>query len=59
MNVKLKVRHGKLQSRKGDNAGLEVPISKSRFVIGTADDCQMRVSQHHDQRAPLRDCDRR
>jgi pSer/pThr/pTyr-binding forkhead associated (FHA) protein len=52
MNVKLKVRHGKLQSREGGNAGLEVPISKSRFVIGTADDCQMRcpsktISEHH------------
>ena len=52
MKVKLKVRHGKLQSREGDNAGLEVPISKSRFVIGTAADCQMRcpsttISEHH------------
>lgn len=52
MNVKLKVLHGKLQSRDGDSAGLEVPISKSRFVIGTATDCNMRcpsssISEHH------------
>ncbi|MBP85115.1 MAG: hypothetical protein CMJ64_00085 [Planctomycetaceae bacterium] len=52
MNVKLRVLHGKLRSREGGSAGLEVPISKSRFVIGTAEDCQMRcpsttISEHH------------
>lgn len=52
MKVKLKVLHGKLQSREGGSAGLEVPISKARFVIGTADDCHMRcpsksISEHH------------
>lgn len=52
MKVKLKVLHGKLQSRAGGSAGLEVTISKRRFVIGTAADCQMRcsssaISEHH------------
>lgn len=52
MKVKLKVLHGKLQSREGGSAGLEVPITKSRFVIGTAEDCHMRcpsksISEHH------------
>ena len=51
MIVKLKVRHGKLQSRQGESAGMEVPVT-SRFVIGTAEDCQMRcpsaaISEHH------------
>lgn len=52
MNVKLKVIQGKLKGKGGENAGLEVSISKSRFVIGTADDCNMRcpsstISPHH------------
>ena len=52
MNVKLKVVQGKLKGKGGENAGLEVTISKSRFVIGTASDCHMRcpssvISPHH------------
>lgn len=52
MKVKLKVVHGKLKGKGGENAGLEVAISKSRFVIGTAGDCHMRcpssvISPHH------------
>jgi len=52
MNVKLKVVQGKLKGKGGENAGLEVAISKPRFVIGTARDCHMRcpskvISSHH------------
>ena len=52
MNVKLKVVQGKLKGKGGESAGLEVAISKSRFVIGTASDCHMRcpssvISPHH------------
>ncbi len=52
MNVKLKVVQGKLKGKGGESAGLEVVISKARFVIGTAEDCHMRcpstvISPHH------------
>lgn len=52
MKVKLKVLQGKLKGTQGENAGLEVTISKARFVIGTAGDCHMRcpssvISPHH------------
>jgi pSer/pThr/pTyr-binding forkhead associated (FHA) protein len=52
MNVKLKVVQGKLKGKSGESAGLEVAISKARFVIGTASDCHMRcpssvISPHH------------
>lgn len=68
MNVKLKVVQGKLKGKDGENAGLEVAISKSRFVIGTATDCNMRcpsstISPHHceitvrDGKVRLRDLD--
>jgi len=68
MKVKLKVVHGKLKGKGGESAGLEVAISKARFVIGTADDCHMRcpssvISPHHceitvrDGKVRLRDLD--
>ncbi len=52
MNVKLKVVQGKLKGKDGESAGLEVEIAKTRFVIGTASDCNMRcpsstISEHH------------
>ncbi len=52
MKVKLKVVQGKLKGKSGESAGLEVAISKARFVIGTAADCHMRcpssiISPHH------------
>jgi pSer/pThr/pTyr-binding forkhead associated (FHA) protein len=52
MTVKLKILHGRLQSKQGASAGLEVEISGSHFVIGSAEDCSMRcpssaVSPHH------------
>jgi pSer/pThr/pTyr-binding forkhead associated (FHA) protein len=42
MTVKLKILHGKLQSKHGGSMGLEVDIRGSRFVIGSAADCSMR-----------------
>jgi predicted component of type VI protein secretion system len=68
MKVKLKVVQGKLKDQDGESAGLEVTISKSRFVIGTASDCHMRcpssvISPHHceitvsDGKVRLRDLD--
>ncbi len=68
MNVTLKVVQGKLKGKDGESAGLEVAISKSRFVIGTAGDCHMRcpskmISEHHceilvdDGKVLLRDLD--
>lgn len=68
MKVKLKVVQGKLKGKSGESAGLEVVISKSRFVIGTAEDCHMRcpssvISPHHceitvrDGEVRLRDLD--
>lgn len=52
MKVSLKVVQGKLKGKDGESAGLEVPITKSRFVIGTGSDCHMRcpsttISEHH------------
>ncbi|HUG68785.1 MAG TPA: FHA domain-containing protein, partial [Pirellulaceae bacterium] len=68
MKVKLKVVQGKLKGKGGESAGLEVTISKARFVIGTASDCHMRcpsslISHHHceitvsDGKVKLRDLD--
>lgn len=68
MKVKLKVLQGKLKGKGGESAGLEVTISKARFVIGTASDCHMRcpsslISHHHceitvsDGKVKLRDLD--
>ncbi|MEO8493703.1 MAG: FHA domain-containing protein [Planctomycetota bacterium] len=68
MKVKLKVVQGKLKGKSGESAGLEVAISKARFVIGTASDCHMRcpssvISPHHceisvrDGEVRLRDLD--
>ncbi len=52
MTVKLKILHGKLQSKGGGSAGFEVEIPGPKFVIGSAADCSMRcpsnaVSPHH------------
>jgi pSer/pThr/pTyr-binding forkhead associated (FHA) protein len=52
MKVKLKVVQGKLKGKRDESARLEVAISKARFVIGTAEDCNMRcpsstISPHH------------
>jgi pSer/pThr/pTyr-binding forkhead associated (FHA) protein len=52
MIVKLKILHGKLQSKRGGSAGSEVEIRGPKFVIGSAVDCSMRcpssaVSPHH------------
>jgi len=51
MTVKLKVLHGKLKGKDG-SATLDVEIKKRSFVIGAAEDCQMRcpsgsISPHH------------
>ncbi len=42
MKVKLKVVHGMLQNRKGDDAGVVIAIRRSNFVIGSAEDANMR-----------------
>lgn len=66
MIVKLRVLHGKLQNRRGENAGLEVKVRGPRFIIGSAPDssmcCRSRtISPHHceirveDQEAIVRD----
>ena len=52
MRVKLRILHGKLQSKQGGSAGQEVEVRGPRFVIGSAEDCSMRcpssaVSLHH------------
>jgi pSer/pThr/pTyr-binding forkhead associated (FHA) protein len=52
MRVKLRILHGKLQSKQGGSAGQEVDIRGPKFVIGSAEDCSMRcpssaVSPHH------------
>jgi pSer/pThr/pTyr-binding forkhead associated (FHA) protein len=52
MTVKLKILHGKLQSKRGGSAGSDVEIRGPRFVIGSAADCSMQcpssaVSPHH------------
>ncbi len=68
MQISLKVLHGKLKSKDGVVAVQEVPITRSRFVIGTASDCHMRcpsstLSPHHceigvrDGQVRLRDLD--
>ena len=52
MRVRLRILHGKLQSKKGGSAGQEVEVRGPKFVIGSAEDCSMRcpstaVSPHH------------
>lgn len=52
MFVKLRVLHGTLKRQDGDNSVMEVAIRTPRFVIGSAEDCQMRcpsrsISPHH------------
>ena len=52
MRVKLRILHGKLQSKQGGSAGQEVAVRGPKFVIGSAEDCSMRcpshaVSPHH------------
>jgi pSer/pThr/pTyr-binding forkhead associated (FHA) protein len=52
MKVKLRVVHGMLQNRKGDDAGVVIAIRRSNFVIGSAEDANMRclskaISPHH------------
>jgi len=42
MKVRLKVVHGMLQNRKGDDAGVVIDIRRSTFVIGSAEDANMR-----------------
>ena len=42
MKVKLRVVHGMLQNRKGDDAGVVIAICRSNFVIGSAEDANMR-----------------
>jgi pSer/pThr/pTyr-binding forkhead associated (FHA) protein len=52
MRAKLRILHGKLQSKQGGSAGQEVAVRGPKFVIGSAEDCSMRcpssaVSPHH------------
>jgi pSer/pThr/pTyr-binding forkhead associated (FHA) protein len=42
MKVKLRVVQGMLQNRKGDDAGLVIDIRRNIFVIGSAEDANMR-----------------
>ena len=42
MKVKLRVVHGMLQNRKGDDAGVVIAIRRRNFVIGSAEDANMR-----------------
>ena len=42
MKVKLKVVQGTLQNRKGDDAGVVISIRRKNFVIGSAEDANMR-----------------
>lgn len=52
MTMKLRVLHGKLQNREGENAGMEVRVRGPVFVIGSDADCSMccrsrSISPHH------------
>jgi len=52
MKVQLRVVQGMLQNRKGDDAGVVIDIRRSKFVIGSAEDANMRclskaISGHH------------
>ena len=52
MKVKLRVVQGLLQNRNGDDAGMVINIRRKRFVIGSAEDANMRclsklISPHH------------
>ena len=52
MTVKLKILHGMLQNSRGENAGAEVTVRSSQFVIGSDADCAMccrsqAISPHH------------
>lgn len=52
MKVKLRVVHGMLQNRQGDDAGVVIDIRRHSFVIGSAEDANMRclskaISAHH------------
>ncbi len=42
MKVKLRVVQGMLQNRKGDDAGMVIDIRRKVFVIGSAEDANMR-----------------
>jgi pSer/pThr/pTyr-binding forkhead associated (FHA) protein len=42
MKVKLRVIQGTLQNRKGDDAGVVISIRRNNFVIGSAEDANMR-----------------
>ena len=42
MKVKLRVLHGMLQNRQGDDAGVVIDIRRSNFIIGSAEDANMR-----------------
>jgi pSer/pThr/pTyr-binding forkhead associated (FHA) protein len=66
MKVKLRVVQGTLQNRKGDDAGVVISIRRSNFIIGSAEDANMRclskaISPRHcelildDERITVRD----
>ena len=68
MKVKLRVLQGMLQNNKGDDAGVVIDIRRSQFVIGSAEDANMRclskvISPHHceltvgDDQVTVRDLD--
>jgi len=42
MKVRLRVVQGTLQNRKGDDAGVVIAIRRSNFIIGSAEDANMR-----------------
>ncbi len=54
MKVKLRVLQGMLQNRQGDDAGMVISIRRKTFVIGSAEDANMRclskaINPHHCQ----------
>ena len=60
MKAKLRVLRGKLRTRQGDNAGLEISIRGPRFLVGSSTECKLccqsaAISPEHCELNPTRD----